>query len=94
MHKVLKLVIAIIGTFLVAVLLFDAVQSSNTASYIKSATAFFVTVLLLRSVRKNTKQSQLEIASNKRNIKMIVSGIAIGLGLPIFFIWLVKSAVR
>jgi len=94
MHRILQSIIVIIGAFLVAVLFFDAIEGSNPASYIKAATAVFVTVLLFRSVRKNSKQSQVEIASNKRSIKMVVGGLAIGLGLPVIFIWLVKSVVR
>ncbi|WP_287806279.1 hypothetical protein [Diaphorobacter sp.] len=87
-------VVAVCGLVLVAVLIFDAVGSSNLASYIKAATAAFVTLLLLRRLKKNPKQNMAEIFANKKNINMGVAGVVIGLFLPIIFLWFVMSAFK
>jgi membrane protein implicated in regulation of membrane protease activity len=94
MQNILKAFVAIIGIVLVAVLLFDAIQGSNPVSYIKAATAVLLTVLLLRNLRRNTQQSQEITPSNRRNVKMVAAGLAVGLIFPIIFLWLVKSAVN
>lgn len=85
---------AILGFLLVSVSIFNGIQTSNATSYLKAATAILVTFMLLLSLRRNSDSNPEAIIAGKRNIKMVAAGLAIGIILPLIFLWLVKLAVR
>lgn len=92
--KILKAIILILGTILVASLIFDAAQTSNLSSYIKAATAVLVTFTLLLGLKKKSATDLEAVSLRHRDIKIWIIGLAIGILLPIIFLWFITSIVK
>lgn len=85
LNKMAKAVILIACFFLILVLTFVAFNEPSSANIAKALTSVFVSTVLIGKLRGNASTSQ------PKATRVIVLGIAIGLGLPVIFIMLVKA---
>ena len=93
-NKVLQIIVGLLGFGLVAVLVFAAVSKESVLEGAKAAVALLVTLKLILSLGKKGSETRETTGTSKRNAKLVVIGLAVGLLLPLGLLWFITQIVR
>lgn len=93
-NKALQIIVGLLGFVLVAVLLFAAVSKESVLEGAKAAVALLVTRKLILSMGKKGSETHEITVTSKRNAKLVVIGLAVGLLLPLVLVWFITQIVR
>lgn len=93
-NNALKLVVALLGFGLVAVLCFTAISKASMLDGAKAGVALLVTLKLISLVGEKSAGTGQAAATRKQNSKFFAIGLAIGLLLMLGLLWVVTHSVR
>lgn len=92
--KLVKVIVGFIGFSLAAVLFFTAIREAQFLAFAKTFMALLVTLKLLSLVGKKPLEMPEAAAPSKKNMKLTIIGLTIGLVVSMLVLWIIMNRLH
>jgi hypothetical protein len=93
-NTIAKILVGFLGFSLVVILSFSAYSKGSLVVFVQAVVALFATLKLLSIFNQRQSETAEGITASKRNFKLVVIGLTVGLVGPFLLILLITQIIR